>query len=1434
MSEFVAGAFVDVRPEAKGFRADLRKQLDASVRNMSIKIPVELDPKRFKSTVANAARGTSAKVPIEPSTSVADLRKAIQTKITSATTGMKIKVPIEIVQTGAGSRGGTGATAAATQGAGSAVAAKTTATAATKKLTVAEQQQVAVNKALQKSNEQLAISARLFASAAEQGITVEEQSTRLREARNASSRAAKVVNDQLAISDKTLTATQRTALETKLKDATTTRVLTTEKQKQISIANAEATATRLSAKAQAEAVAVMGKEITTITKLNTLHLIENDLLASEAALRAQTNRARELGLAAVVKSNEGTQQEITRRKELIALQRAEIKGEGARTRAQKTAARGGFSTALSLLGVRGATLAANNAFLIGAAGAAVFAKSLASFAQFEQELNVFQVTAGATAEQMREVQQVAHDLGADLSLPGVTAADAAQSMSELARAGLSVRDSIAATRGVLELAAAAQISNAEAANITASALNAFSLEGEEASRVADLLANAANASQGSITEMAAAMQQALTIANLVGFSLQDTVATLSLFARNGLKGSDAGTSLRTALSRLIAPTRVASQLIDQLGLNLRDAQGNLRSDVFVQFGEATKDLSPALRDMIAQTIAGQDAIRAFAIGADEGRRGLERARLQMAATGTAALVAGARAKGLGGQFRALGSQVETLGVQLGKFASGPVSQTVRALGEFVGILNNLATGNFQGIFDQFEKDAEQFVENMKRHGAGLVKVFNPGSSFNEFRTGLKEVFTPAAAKDNKITQLQEALARLQNLRIQAFDIGADIGPITEQIKRIRSQLKAEKIDAGLIIPVTDLEKALAPLEAAKKEAQDLRREILDSGGDTGDTSFLDQLLHNIDVRIKLTKDNAKRQVRDMKKGLADEASGTEIADSFGKQFDLIAANVDLATPEVLSSLNDLARRIKGVAPITGSAGKEVGTRLMASLNAAIRNAVKEDNPEVAQALKALAAKIAALFGVELGAAFKNIKVPLTAEELEEALLPQTIREAKAEAFGGVASQIAAKEATLESLNKQLLQVVKGTEEEEKILNAIAAKKNEIRSLREGQASDEKQANSESDKKVEDSLSAAERKITNKLALARETETLKDDIARQVELRNFYVKQIETIKATVKDANTRRDKVAEAEQNLFEVEKDIRGDRRKRREQIQDLAVEKLDERAERAGETETLKDDVREANRKVRFWKRQVEITKDLVRQRKATAGELKTAQDTLDAAEDDARAARRSRREQRRDELREGFELDIGFAQTTENASAELKARQRFIKFLEDQKKFFKGNKNKLKELRNEIAEQKKAIQEVNDESKKGGTTAFELLSEAAATFRANAGNLVGGDQPFAGPAGFTADMAQFLRRQARTATTATPLPTAKAPTSDSLSRNDQAHFGRLSNALENLTKTIEREPGTGKTKARKKNDATDRNDRHHFDVATSSRQVVERRSGV
>jgi len=142
--------------------------------------------------------------------------------------------------------------------------------------------------------------------------------------------------------------------------------------------------------------------------------------------------------------------------------------------------------------------------LVGVSVAALAAggASINMAGDFEQSLNILGSVSSATADQMSQLSKKARELGQDAALPGVSAADAANAMTELAKAGLDVNNVLGASKGVLSLAKAGQVDAAFAANVTAQALNAFSLSGAEANRIADLLAGGANASTASVEGMA--------------------------------------------------------------------------------------------------------------------------------------------------------------------------------------------------------------------------------------------------------------------------------------------------------------------------------------------------------------------------------------------------------------------------------------------------------------------------------------------------------------------------------------------------------------------------------------------------------------------------------------------------------------------------------------------------------------------------------------------------------------------------------------------------------------------------------------------------------------------------------------------------------------------------------------------------------------------
>lgn len=323
----------------------------------------------------------------------------------------------------------------------------------------------------------------------------------------------------------------------------------------------------------------------------------------------------------------------------------EIGTEGAQASVQSLA---------SSLRSTGQTLSlAVSAPLLGVGAAAV-----ASAAGFEQSLNVMQQVSGATATQMEALQATALQLGAETSF---SAGEAASAMLELAKAGLSVDEVQGAIAGTLDLAAAGGLGLAQAAEIAANAVNTFGLDATQTATVANLLAAAANASSVEVTDLAAGFQMAGSVFASNGQSVTDLTAALGLLGNAGIKGSDAGTSLKTMLMRLAAPTDEATAAMQGLGLNVYNADGSMRpfSEIVGSLATATAGLSDQQRNAALSTIFGADAIRAATILATAGATGFAQMTGAVSQQGAAADVANARMKGFGGAMEYLKGSIDS-------------------------------------------------------------------------------------------------------------------------------------------------------------------------------------------------------------------------------------------------------------------------------------------------------------------------------------------------------------------------------------------------------------------------------------------------------------------------------------------------------------------------------------------------------------------------------------------------------------------------------------------------------------------------------------------------------------------------------------------------------------------------------------------------------
>lgn len=307
---------------------------------------------------------------------------------------------------------------------------------------------------------------------------------------------------------------------------------------------------------------------------------------------------------------------------------------------------------------------------------------------YQTSMNIFQATTQATAGQMAAASKLAIQLGADLSLPKTSATDASAAMTELAKAGLSINDVFGAAKGTLQLAAAGALSEADAARITANQLNAFNLAGDQATRVADLLAAAANASSAEVTDLASSATYLAPVWNAAGQSIDTMIAALAEMANAGTRGSQAGTALRQVMVSLESPTKSARTEMQNLGINIYDASGQMLPfrSIVDQFTTSMKGMSDEQKNAALNTIfttrgltAANEVLLAGADAWDKNYAAVTRA-------GAAADLANARMKGLGGALEALKSQVQTVLLEgILPFLDG-MATAVRAMANLVPLL----------------------------------------------------------------------------------------------------------------------------------------------------------------------------------------------------------------------------------------------------------------------------------------------------------------------------------------------------------------------------------------------------------------------------------------------------------------------------------------------------------------------------------------------------------------------------------------------------------------------------------------------------------------------------------------------------------------------------------------------------------------------------
>ena len=254
----------------------------------------------------------------------------------------------------------------------------------------------------------------------------------------------------------------------------------------------------------------------------------------------------------------------------------------------------------ALLGA-GAQMAA-----MGGIGFGIF-DAVKGYADFEEEMSAVKAISGATADEFQRLNEKAIQMGADTKF---SALESAQAFKYMSMAGWKTEDMIGGIAGIMNLAAASGEDLAMTSDIVTDSLSAFGLQARDSAMFADVLAAAATNSNTNVAMMGQTFKYAAPVAGALGFSIQDTALAVGLMANQGIKASEAGTSLRSMMTRLVKPTKESGRAMDILGLSITDSNGKMKPfrDIIADIREGMKKLTPESKAAVAGMLAGQEAM----------------------------------------------------------------------------------------------------------------------------------------------------------------------------------------------------------------------------------------------------------------------------------------------------------------------------------------------------------------------------------------------------------------------------------------------------------------------------------------------------------------------------------------------------------------------------------------------------------------------------------------------------------------------------------------------------------------------------------------------------------------------------------------------------------------------------------------------------------
>lgn len=448
-----------------------------------------------------------------------------------------------------------------------------------------------------------------------------------------------------------------------------------------------------------------------------------------------------------------------------------------------------------------ATLAGITAALgAGATAAATVGSS------FEAAMSKVSAISGATGDSLQSLTDKAKEMGAKTKF---SASESAAALQYMAMAGWDTESMLNGIDGIMNLAAADGLDLATTSDIVTDALTAFNLKASDSTHFADVLAKASSSANTNVSMLGESFKYVAPLAGTMGYSVEDVSLALGLMANASVKGSMAGTSLKTALSNLASPTEDMANVMTQYGISISDTEGNALPliDVMKQLREKFSGLSETEQAATASILFGKEAMSGMLAIINASDSDFDNLTQNINnADGAAAAMADTMQDNLQGQITILKSGLEGLGIEIYEGMSEPLQEAAVEAQNYVNRLTEAFKNG--GLSEMIEEAGSIFGELAVKAAEAAPEMLNAAVDF-------LQAFVDGIA-NNADKLAKSAVNIIQTL-------------ITSVIEHAHDLIKAAKVIVSEL--VDNLNKLLPKeLQAPVKEAVNTIKKSFENGG----------------------------------------------------------------------------------------------------------------------------------------------------------------------------------------------------------------------------------------------------------------------------------------------------------------------------------------------------------------------------------------------------------------------------------------------------------------------------------------------------------------------------------------------------------------------------------------------------------------------------